>query len=69
MAELELVGYFDGKKFMWDGTPYDTKAAAEEVAAKYREDDFETEIVEEDGVFGVYTRRVVTEIVVEGPPP
>ena len=69
MAEFELVGYFEGKKFMWDGTPYESKDAAAEVAATYREENFATRIVEGEGVFGVYTRRVVTEIVVEGPPP
>ena len=59
----------DTKKFLWDGETYDTKDAATEVENKYKTDKFETRLLEEEGKFLVYTRRVVTEVVVEGAPP
>jgi hypothetical protein len=55
----------DGKKFMWDKGNYSTKAEAKEKMAKYEKDGFETRLVKEEGKFLVYTRRVVTEIVLE----
>jgi hypothetical protein len=59
----------DGKKFMWDGREYETADEAKQVQAEYEKENFETRLVEEDGKFFVYSRRVVTEVVVEGPPP
>ena len=58
----------DDKKYMWDGEDYESKSAAEENIAKYSKDGFETQLIEENGKYLVYTRRVVTEIVVEGEP-
>ncbi len=57
---------FDGKKYMWDGEEYPHQAAAEEKIATYAGDGFETRLVNEEGKHLVYTRRVVTDIVVEG---
>jgi hypothetical protein len=59
----------DGMKFMWDQTEYNSVEEAEKAKAGYEKDNFETRIVEEDGRTRVYTRRVVTEVVVDGPPP
>ncbi len=58
----------DGKKYMWDGEDYESEPAAQENISKYTDDDFETKLIEEEGKYLVYTRRVVTEIVVEGEP-
>jgi hypothetical protein len=58
----------DSKKYMWDGEDYESEAAAQENISKYKDDDFETKLIQEDGKYLVYTRRVVTEIVVEGAP-
>jgi len=58
----------DGKKYMWDGMDYEGKTAAEENISKYQKDGFETRLIEEDSKCLVYTRRVVTEITVEGEP-
>jgi hypothetical protein len=55
----------NGKKFMWDKGNYSTGAEAKEKMAKYEKDGFETRLVEQDGKFFVYTRRVVTEIILE----
>jgi len=55
----------DGKKFMWDKGNYSTEAEAKEKMAKYEKDGFETRLVKEESKFLVYTRRIVTEIVLE----
>ncbi len=63
------VRFFDGHKFMWDGEGYDSRDAAEAKRKEYADKEFETQLIEEEGTFLVYTRRVVTEVVVEGEPP
>jgi hypothetical protein len=55
----------NGKKFMWDRGDYSTAAEAEERKAQYEKDDFEVEYLKEEGKHLLYTRRVVTEIVLE----
>ena len=57
------------KKFMWDGVVYESKKEAQDVLQKYKNDDFEVELIEEEKQHLLYTRRVVTEIVVEGEAP
>jgi len=54
----------DGKKFMWDGQPYDSKEEASRAGESYQNEDFQIRMVEEDGKFLVYTRRIVKEAVV-----
>ncbi len=50
---------------MWDNVQYPDTAAAEAAAESYKSDGFEIQIVEEGDTALVYTRRVVTEVVVE----
>ena len=59
----------DGKKFMWDGENYEGKEPAMAAVETYEKDGFETRIIEEEGKHFVYSRRVVTEVVVEGDAP
>jgi len=59
----------NGKKFMWDGVVYESKEKAQEVMEKYQKDNFNVELIEEDKQYLLYTRRVVTKIVLEGQPP
>lgn len=59
----------NGKKFMWDGVAYESREKAQEVMEKYRKDNFEVELIEEGSQSLLYTRRVVTKIVLEGQPP
>jgi len=66
---MENVKTIDGKKFMWDGQPYNSKVKAQEVISNYEKGKFETRLIKEEDKYLVYTRRVVTEVVVEGPPP
>ena len=63
------VLWLAGKKYMWDGLLHETKEAAEAKRVAYEAQDFETHLVEASGKFLVYTRRVVTEIVLEGEAP
>jgi hypothetical protein len=65
---LDSSKTIDGKKYMWDGEDHPSESAAQEKMSEYNTDGFETELVEDDGKYYVYTRRVVTEIVVEGGP-
>ena len=65
---MEAVKIINGKKFMWDGYDYPEKENALEAAQKYKNDGFETEVIEKENKFFVFTRRVVKEVVIEGSP-
>ncbi len=65
---MELARIFDGKKFMWDGKVYADEKERREVSQKYKDDGFQVELVEEEKQYFLFTRRVVTEVVVEGQP-
>jgi len=54
----------DGKKFMWDGHPYDKKEDASRVAQSYQDEGFQIQIVDEGGKFLVYSRRTANEVAV-----
>ena len=61
----EQARFFDGKKFMWDGEEYDSEKKAKAAQKQYKENGFEVELYRDEGNVLVYTRRVVTEIVLE----
>jgi hypothetical protein len=63
------VRVLDRHKFVWDGEEYAAQAAAQAKKADYEGQGFETQQVEEEGRFLLYTRRVVKEVKVEGEPP
>jgi len=65
----DLSRIINGKKFMWDGVVYESKEKAQEVMEKYQKDNFQVELIEEEKQFLLYSRRVVTKIVLEGQPP
>ncbi len=67
--EIENVQFIEGKKFMWDGKEYPTEQEAKKVASEYKKNDFETQVLKNEDKYLVYTRRVVTEIVLEGEAP
>jgi len=54
----------DGKKFMWDGCFYTTREEAAPAQKAYRMDNFEVRVLEEQGKFLTYTRRVVKAVAV-----
>ena len=66
LAEARWV---EGDKYMWDGAEYGSRAEAEAKAGAYSADGFQTQVVEEGGKWLIYTRRVVTNIVLEGEAP
>ena len=53
---------------MWDGRVYTDEKERREIAQKYKDDRFEVELVEEGNQYFLFTRKVVTEVVVEGQP-
>jgi len=65
----DVAIWVDGDKFMWDRGSYATRDEADAKATTYAADDFETQVIESEGAFLVYTRRVVTEIVLDGQAP
>ena len=60
--------FFEGRKFMSDGSTYETREAAEQAKSGYEAERFEVQLVEQDNRYSLYTRRVVTEVKVEGAP-
>jgi hypothetical protein len=64
----ENVRLFEGRKFMWDGVIYDTTVEAQAAQSNCLSAGFETHLVEQDDKYLLYTRRVVTEIKIEGAP-
>ena len=67
--EVEEVMYDGSSKFMWDGEIYESPEEAKNKKKAYEENEFEVRVLEKGGKHLVYTRRVVTEVVVEGTPP
>ena len=65
----ESVKIIEGKKFMWDGETYEKMEQAKSAEENYKKEKFETMIIQEEGKPLVYTRREVTEVVVEGESP
>ncbi len=61
----EKARFFEGKKYMWDGQEYDTEEQASSVEKQYTEKGFEVQMWREEGKVLIYTRRVVTEIVLD----
>jgi hypothetical protein len=60
-----LSSIIDGKKFMWDKAIYASEAEAKEKMAVYENDGFEAACLTEEGKYLVYTRKVITEIILE----
>jgi regulation of enolase protein 1 (concanavalin A-like superfamily) len=59
----------DGKKYMWDGIEYEDENEANSAVETYSSSDFEVKMVKEGSKYYVFTRRVVTDVKVEGTPP
>jgi hypothetical protein len=66
---VQNVRLIDGKKFMWDGRVYENIQDAQKFVQEYEGNNFEVRMLQEEGKYLLYTRRVVKEIVLEGPPP
>lgn len=57
----QLSYKIDGKKFLWDNVTYDSREAAQEAMKAYVQEGFEVELLEIEGQFLVYSRRVAAE--------
>ncbi len=62
------VRIIDDKKFLWDGMEYESEDKAKSVEKEYLENGFEVRLVKEGKQVFIYTRRVVTEVVVVDQP-
>jgi len=67
--QVQEAWYAGKEKFMWDGAIYETKEEAEKRKAEYEASKFQVQLFDQEGKYLLYTRRVVTEIVLEGQPP
>lgn len=65
---IDNVKILDGKKFLWDGIPYNNERDAREAMSTYEQNGFETRLIEEQNKYLVYSRRIVTQVVIEGQP-
>lgn len=65
---MQLSKIINGKKYMWDGATYSDKKSTLDIEQKYKNDGFETEILEEDKNYYIFTRKVVKEIIIEDQP-
>ena len=65
---MEKVKIIDSDKYMWDGETYTSESEVNTKKAEYEKDNFETRLISEEGNYFLFTRRVVTEVVVEGQP-
>jgi hypothetical protein len=67
--DVDNIIFVEGKKYIWDSKTYDNSKSAQDQAESYKRDDFEVQVVDREGVFLVYSRRVVKDVVVEGDAP
>ena len=62
---MEKVKTIDERKFMWDGRTYGSESEANDIKAEYEKNNFETYLVHEENEYFLFTRRFVTEIILE----
>lgn len=48
----------DNKKYMWDGKEYVDEGEALKVVDIYKKDKFEVQLIQKQGEYFIYTRRV-----------
>ena len=63
---MDISRKFDGRKFMWDGAEYKEETEARGALETYVSNGFDAMKIEEGGAFYVFTRKVATEVKVEG---
>ena len=51
----------DGKKYMWDGSEYETGEDAKKAQDTYKNDNFESELIDEDGKYLVEVYLTVSQ--------
>ena len=53
----------DNRKYMWDGKTYESEDEALVIASGYKKDNFDVQLLQEDGQYLIYTRRVAVSTV------
>ena len=48
----------DGKKYIWDGQSYENEEDARQIAKAYEKDGFLVQVIQENEISLVYSRRV-----------
>ena len=48
------------KKYIWDGKTYDNEGDALNAATTYKNDNFDVQLIQEEGKHFIYTRRVAS---------
>ena len=63
--DVKNLLYAGNSKFVWDGELYESHKDAGEKKKEYEDNGFEVIMTEQEGKHLLYSRRVVTEIVLE----
>ncbi len=63
---MDISRKFEGKKYMWDGSEHNEETEARGALESYVSNGFDAKQIEEGGAFYVFTRKLVTEVKVEG---
>jgi len=58
--DIPLAIKFEGKKYMWDGTLYDTEDQAHQTGGAYQKEGFEVHVSKDTDKYLVYSRRLAT---------
>lgn len=58
---MNIVKFFDNKKFMWDGKIYNTESETNGISVNYEKDKFEVRVIKEEEKYLLYTRRVAAQ--------
>lgn len=66
---MDLAKIIGEKKFMWDGKIYKSEKDAEEAKVQYETDGFEIQVFTKNDKYYVYSRRVITDVVVDDQAP
>lgn len=53
----------DNRKYMWDGKIYENEGEALNAASGYKKDNFDVQLIQEDGKYLIYTRRVAASTI------
>jgi hypothetical protein len=56
--DIPLAQKIEGKKFLWDNVNYESREVAQKAMEAYEQEGFEVELIEIEGQFLVYSRRL-----------
>lgn len=62
---MDIAKVINSKKFMWDGKSYPDEKTTSEIVQKYKNNGFETEVIQEQEMFYIFSRKKISEVKVE----